>query len=32
MHSSKLTNAALEKKLGVASTARTPETVRKLIG
>ncbi|MCA1710399.1 MAG: DUF1697 domain-containing protein [Actinobacteria bacterium] len=32
MHASKLQNAALEKRLGVASTARTPATVRKLLG
>lgn len=31
VHGSKLTTAALEKKLGVATTARTPETVRKLL-
>ena len=31
VHNSKLTTAALEKKLGVATTARTPETVRKLL-
>ena len=32
VHTSKLQNAALEKRLGVASTARTPSTVRKLLG
>lgn len=32
VHTSKLTNAALEKRLGVPTTARTPETVRKLLG
>ena len=32
VHNSKLTTAALEKRVGVATTARTPETVRKLIG
>lgn len=32
MHASKLTNAALEKKLGVSATARTPATLRKLLG
>jgi UDP-N-acetyl-D-mannosaminuronate dehydrogenase len=31
VHGSKLTTAALEKKLGVATTARTPETIRKLL-
>ncbi len=31
VHGSKLTTAALEKHLGVATTARTPETVRKLL-
>ena len=31
VHSSKLTNAALEKRLGVGATARTPATVRKLL-
>jgi len=31
VHSSKLTSAALEKRLGVTATARTPETVRKLL-
>jgi uncharacterized protein (DUF1697 family) len=32
VHTSKLTTAALEKRLGVPVTARTPETVRKLLG
>jgi len=31
MHASKLQNATLEKRLGVRSTARTPETLRKLL-
>ena len=31
MHASKLQNAALEKRLGVRSTARTPETLRKML-
>jgi uncharacterized protein (DUF1697 family) len=31
VHGSRLTTAALEKKLGVATTARTPETIRKLL-
>ena len=31
MHASKLSNAALEKRLGVGATARTPATVRKLL-
>lgn len=31
MHASKLQNAALEKRLGVASTARTPATLRRLL-
>jgi uncharacterized protein (DUF1697 family) len=31
MHASKLQNAALEKKLGVGATGRTPATVRKLL-
>jgi uncharacterized protein (DUF1697 family) len=31
MHASKLQNAALEKKLGVPSTGRTPATIRKLL-
>lgn len=30
-HASKLTNAALEKRLGVGATARTPATIRKLL-
>lgn len=32
LRTSKLTNAALDKRLGVATTARTPDTVRKLLG
>jgi uncharacterized protein (DUF1697 family) len=32
VHTSKLQNTALEKRLGVASTARTPATVRKMLG
>ena len=31
VHTSKLTNEVLEKRLGVATTARTPETIRKLL-
>ena len=31
VHTSKLTNTALEKRLGVPMTARTPETIRKLL-
>jgi len=32
MHASKLQNATLEKRLGVRSTARTPETLRRMLG